>query len=147
MQYPGSQDVAIAWLGTLGLTIDGIGSDLPGDPTTWATHGFIQVPMVTGGSPQVHVPMREPMVQVDAWTNRPGGELPPWKLADHNANTIVAAMHRQDRPVEIDLGGDYFPVRLHSIWALSEPRRILGDPSRYGRTTLDAAMRWVVLDG
>lgn len=148
MNYADSPDIALAWLNTLdGLPADDTGNVLPGDPTLWATQGFVQVPMVVGGSPDVHLPMREPIVEINAWTNRPGTEEPPWRRAGHLANWIIRRMHAQRTPLDLDLGGDYYPVRLHAVWAASEPRRITGDPSGYARVMFEAQMRWVVLDG
>lgn len=142
---PDGESIAIAWLQTLGLDVDGIGTDLPGSKALWSVRGFVQVPMVVGGTPQIHVPMREPSVEINAWACRLHSELPPWRRAGHIANTIVAAIYDQQRPVDLDLGDGYAPVRMHSIWALTEPRRMPGDPSNYARHVMEAAMRWVVL--
>jgi hypothetical protein len=142
---PGSPLVLIRWLATLGLPCDGIGDHLPADPTTWATQGFLQVPMTVGGSPDVDVPMRAPVVQVDAYTNRPDSERAPWNRAEHLAASVLAAAQDQRTPVDLVMPASYYPARLHSVWANTEPRRIPGDPSGFARVTCDYQMRWVVL--
>jgi hypothetical protein len=137
--------VAITWLRTLGLPCDGIGDDLPADPATWAALGFLHVPTVVGGSPGIHVPMRAPVVQVDAYTNQPRSVRVPWNKAEDLAGALLAAVQDQQAPVSLTMPAGFFPVRLHSVWAQSEPRRIPSDPADYGRVSTDYEFRWVVL--
>lgn len=141
MKQPSTDLVAVAWLGSLSLTTDGVGTVLPADPNTWAANGWVQVTTV-GGSPAVHIPMREGVVQVDAWCCRPNSELAPWNRAGSLAGEIVDACYRQERPVNISLPAGFRPVRVHTVYALTEPRAIEGDDSRFARYQLDVQVNW-----
>lgn len=145
MIHPGSTLVVCTWLATQALPCDGVGDTLPADPRTWSAQGWVHVPLVVGGSPQIHIPMRQPIVQIDTYTNRPESELAPWGRADHLAAAVLAAAHAMRAPVTLAMPGGYPPVRLHSIWALSEPRRIPSDPAAYARVSADYETRWTVL--
>lgn len=145
MKHPGSPLVAITWLRTLGLPCDGIGDELPAEPAGWADLGFLHVPTVVGGSPGIHVPMRAPLVQVDAYANRPNSLRAPWNKAEDLAGALLAAVGDQRTPVDLTMPTGFWPVRLHSVWAQSEPRRIPSDPADYARVSADYEMRWVVL--
>lgn len=144
--YPGTVPVVLAWLDTLTLPADGVGADLPTSPSDWSANGFVQVPVVAGGSPGVYTPVRSPVVQIDCWTNRPNSELPPWRRCEHLAESVVAAMYAVTRPVTINLGEDWHPARLHSIYPISELRRVLDDPAHYARVTFDVQAHWTVID-
>lgn len=145
MNYPSAPLVACVWLRSLGLPADDIGTDLPGEPSTWATNGYLQVPTAVGGSPAIHVAMRAPTVQVSAWTNRPDSQRAPWNRAEHLLGAVIDAAHDQAASIDLDMPAGFYPVRLHSVWCQSEPRRIPGDPAGYAHVNADFEMRWVVL--
>lgn len=145
MNHPSAPLVACTWLRSLDLDVDDIGTAIPGDPATWATNGYLQVPTAVGGTPAIHVQMRAPIVQVSAWTNRPNSQQAPWNRAEHLIGSVVTAAHDQQSPLDLDMPAGYYPVRLHAVWCQSEPRRIPGDPSGYAHVSSDFEMRWVVL--
>lgn len=141
MKQPTSELVATAWLDTLGLTVDDVGIELPADPTLWAANGFVQVTTV-GGTPAIHVPMRQAAIQVDAWCCRPNSEQAPWNRAGSLAGEVVDGCYAQTRPVNITLPAGFREVRVHSTYPLSEPRPIVGDDSRFARYQFDMQMNW-----
>lgn len=143
--YPSAPQIATLWLGSVELDADGIGTDLPDEPTTWAAHGFVQVPTAVGGTPDIDLPVRAPVVQLDCWTNRPNSPLAPWAKAEHLAGQVVAAALSQRGPVALELPDGFVSVRVDAVWAASEPRRVLGDPSRYAHVSLDLQMKWTLL--
>jgi hypothetical protein len=142
---PGAPLVAITWMRTLDLPCDDIGDEVPADPTLWAEHGFLHVPTTVGGSPDVHLPWRQPVVQVDTYTNRPDSEHTPWNKAEHLAAAVLEAAQAQRSPVDLAMPDGFRPVRLHAVWAQSEPRRLPSDPAAYARVNVDYEMRWVVI--
>lgn len=141
MKYPSNDLVAVLWLGTLGLDADDIGTSLPANPALWAARGYVQATTV-GGSPAVHVPMRAPAVQLDAWCCRPDSEQAPWNRAASLAGAIVDATYSQTRPVDLDMPSDYKGVRVHSVYPLSEPRPVTGDEAGFARVQFDALFHW-----
>ena len=66
--YPTNALVAVAWLGQRvpGLAPAMVATKLPRDLAAWADLGFVQASIVTG-TPDVDVPIRRPLVQVDCW--------------------------------------------------------------------------------
>lgn len=141
MKYPSHELVATLWLDTLGLTADDIGSSLPGDPTLWATGGYVQATTV-GGQPAIHVPMFAPLVQVDCWASAPDSRQAPWGKAGDLAGQVVAATYAFTKPVDLVMPSDYEAVRVHSVYPVTEPRRIPGDDAGYARVNVDVIMRW-----
>lgn len=143
--HPNSSLIAVAYLQTLGLPADGIDTDLPADPAEWATNGFVQVAAVTGGSPDLDIPLHRPIVQVDVWCTRLDSELPPWNQAGHLAGTLVAATYDSDNlNVTPTLPDGFRPVRVMSAFPVTEPREIAGDPAGFARVSLDLALRWML---
>lgn len=145
MHYASSVQVLVWWLHTLDLPVDGIGDTLPAEPDEWATNGYVQIPTTVGGSPNVDVPQRQPVMQVDCWANRPNSELAPWNRAESLASRIVEAAQAQRGPITLTVPAGFRPVQLKSVWPRTEPRRLPNDPSRFARVSLDLEMRWVLL--
>lgn len=142
--HPTSELVAVAWLKTLaGLTAGNIATTLPKDVTTWATAGFVQVTGV-GGTPNMYVPMANPVVSVDCWAATAQGANPPWGKANQLAEIIrTATLAHTAFPVLVDYTpGNYNPARLHSAFLLTEPRRVPNDPGGYARYTFDLQLAW-----
>lgn len=142
--YPSHEQVVIAWLKTLtGVPTDKIATSLPADNASWAPSGFIQVTTV-GGSPAVHVPVFNPVVQVDCWANNVDSQRPPWGKASSLAERIMWATYAVTQPGRFDLGADVHQPRLMSVYPLSEPRRIVSDPANFARVQFDLTVRWTL---
>lgn len=140
MIQPQSEMVAALWLETLGLAADAIGTDLPADPISWATGGYVQVSTM-GGSPHPYIPERAPTVQVDCWANRPNSELPPWNRAGDLAGQILNATY-EPQLVALVMPIGFRPARVQTVTVLTEPRRMPGDPSGFARVMLELIMHW-----
>jgi hypothetical protein len=141
VKHPSSELVAQAWLETLGLTADSIGSSLPADPATWAAGGYVQVTTISG-APAVHVEFRRPTVQIDCWCTRLDSEQVPWNRAGDLAGQIVDATYAMTGAVNVVLPAGYRPVRVHNVFPRSEPRRVSGDPAGYARVMVDLTFAW-----
>lgn len=144
---PVSELVALAWIqAATGISC---GLALPEDFTTWATNGFVTV-QVVGGSPQVHMPVRQPVVSVDCWAVFSDSPRPPWLQAAQLAEAIYAATvptaaKRQVDPnaVVTPTGNTYAHAHVLSAYAATEPRPVLGDEAGYAHYQMDLHLTWV----
>lgn len=141
---PTTELVAVAWLmGVSGLPTDMIGPNLPADESKW-TNGFVQV-MTVGGSPNMYIPVRRPVVSIDFWAGNANGNKAPWGKANALAEIVRDACYEDDsaRPVEISVG-EYDDARVMSVYPLTEPRRVPGDAAGYAHYQMDLQLHWVV---
>jgi hypothetical protein len=145
---PNNELVARAWLSTVvGLESVPNGTELPEpgdtDAISWQTTGFLQVGPNVGGSPDRYVPMRQPIVQVQAWTVTQGSRRPPWNQALSLAERVVQGTYDGYRFVQMPIAG-YQNVLVHGAWC-SEPRRLPRDPGNYGRVQMDLSLAWTAV--
>lgn len=137
--------VATAWLaGVAGLSSAMVAATLPKDTSTWASTGFVTV-RASGGSPGIHVPMRQPVVTVDTWAVKPGSAKPPWFQANYLAELIDVGCRAATAGRTVTLPTNYPAARVHSVYLVSEPRRAYGDQGDYARYTVDISMNWTDL--
>ncbi len=134
--------VAIAWLKT--VVGDRVATTLPKDNASWAASGFCTI-VTAGGTPNMYVPLREPVIGVDCWAVNPQSQKPPWNKAAALAEAIVAACqdHRAiAKTVALPTG--YPAAQVRSAYVTGDPRRIPDDPSSYARYTIPGlAISWV----
>jgi hypothetical protein len=159
--------VAVAWARTvLGLTDDSVGTTLPPaiDPNTntpkpWAATGFVTARIVAGGPSIGLAPMRRSVVQFDAYgvgvrVDAEGRATvsgkPLWNRANLLAESLWRACLRYtghgapDAP--LSLRPEYARATVADATAITEPRRVPGDPGRHARLTLDIALTWAPTD-
>lgn len=145
MAKPNPEIVAVTWIKHVTGLANSVNTTLPKDNTTWAASGFIQV-VVVGGSPNIDVPMRQPIYQIDCWATNPSSNKPPWGKASSLAEMILDNCYeRRDKVSSLALPSPYTPVRIHSVYASIEPRRIHNDPASFARIQLELTMHWVAL--
>jgi len=141
---PNVELLMVAWLRSLpGIPPDGVATSLPGDPAAWAALGFVQVTSV-GGSPAVHTPLRNPVVQLDCWANNPNSQKPPWGKASALMETIVAACYANNQQRVLTMPEGFSNARLLAVYPLIEPRRVLGDEASFARLSVDLSVTWSV---
>lgn len=141
---PTAELVAVAWLkAAVPYLGNRVATELPTDNTTWSASGFTTVG-VSGGSPNIYVPLSRPVVSVDTWGAAPNGGRPPWNLAAQQAEQIKRAAQgiTSTAPRWVTLPGAYAPVRVLGVIPRSEPRRIPGDVSSYARYQMDLELWW-----
>lgn len=156
---PNSDLVMEKWLGGInGLVPAMVASTLPRDVTTWTTIGpakaFV-VFTVVGGDPDLNLPIRRPVVQIDCWATRIGSTHPPWGTANQVAELIRD--HVEARPVVYKRAltftdkGDYRGARVQEAILRTEPRRgftpgptATGDEGGYARYMFDLELHWLV---
>ncbi len=142
--HPTAELVTVAWLKTLaGVPSSAVATTLPKDATTWSGGGFVQVTAV-GGTPNMYVPMNDPVVSVDCWAANVQGSSSPWGKANQLAESVRAACYDLAAfPVLVTgMPGNYNDARVHSAWLMNEPRRITDDPGSYARYTFDLQSAW-----
>lgn len=134
--------VAIAWL--KGVVGDRVATMLPKDNASWAASGFCTIDTV-GGSPNMYVPLREPVMGVDCWANNPSSQKPPWNKAAMLAEAIQAACYdHRTIPQTVTLPTGYPAVQVKSAYTTGESRRIPDDPSSYARYSIPGlVLVWV----
>lgn len=134
--------VAQAWLTTL-FPAAMVGSTLP-EPAKWAATGFVKVGPVVGGSVNIYVPERHPVVQVDCYATWPNSEKVNRAQANDLAETIRAACYL---PVPaVTLRNTVKPVHLSSVYPITEPRELAEPATNFGRYTLDIHIGWIEQD-
>lgn len=153
---PTSELVAVNWIGSIG-TLAPLGgtqivaTTLPpdanpdGTPAAWTQTGFVTVAVV-GGSPDIYLPVKKPVIQVDCWATRPGSNRPPWWQANILAETIrYATLQRTgfNRPLSITVNGRSYPgAVVTSAYFMTEFRRLYADEADYARYQADMQICW-----
>jgi hypothetical protein len=141
---PTSELVALAWLRTLpGVTPGMVAATLPA-VASWQDTGFYTV-TGAGGVPEVDLPVRRPLVQVDCWASKAAAGRPPWGWADQLAQAVIDACYgRLGNPVTLTVtaGSNTATARLLGAWAASEPQRVYGDDASYARKRVDVRLDW-----
>lgn len=140
--------VCQAWIRTIpGLTADGVAGQLPSDETSWAANGFIVVPVTVGGTPHDTIPVRRPVVQVEAWGTVPGSDKLPWGIPDQLCEQIRRGTYDRvniGRPLTITSGSVTYPsARVLSAKMMTEPRRIFSDIGDYAGYQTSLMLQWV----
>jgi len=147
-----SELAAVAWIGSIpDLSAQMVATTLPpdanadGSPASWLITGFITVAVV-GGSPDIYLPVKKPVIQVDCWAARPGSNKPPWGQANVIAETIrYATLQRTgfNRPLTLGANGIPYPgAVVTSAYFATEFRRLYSDAADYARYQADMALCW-----
>ena len=153
---PTSDLVAVAWLaGVPGLSSAMVSTNLPQDFTTWAANGFV-TSNVIAGAPDLYLPIRQPIVQVDCWAVNPNSGKPPWGKANHLAELVRANVEGDRRVTNIQRllsfpQGDYYGANVLEVIMQTEPQRGLipgftptGDEASYAHYMFDLELHWRV---
>lgn len=147
-----SELVAITWIGSVPhLSTQMVATQLPADVNpdgtvaSWVQTGFVTVSVV-GGSPNIYLPVKKPVIQVDCWATRPGSNKPPWGQANVLAETIrYATLQRTgfNRPLTLAVNGVSYPgAVVTSAYFATEFRRIYDDQADYARYQADMQISW-----
>lgn len=141
--------VSVAWLSSLpGLNSDMVATDLPENSNlSGATSAFVTVHTV-GGTPDMYVPERQPVIQIDAWgfPANSSSRKPPWGIANSVAEIIANACYNTANfNATLTLPTNYPTARVQQAHVVSEPRRIYGDKSFYARYQMDVQLYWIEL--
>jgi hypothetical protein len=143
--------VARAWLRQALPAAVGVDFRLP--PESEVTpevraNGFVVIQGVVGGSPDIDVPLRQPVIGVRAWMPPTAAtSQPQWNAADQLADSIVrAAYDVPPQGVRLDMAAiglaAFRPAWVRSAYLLGEPREIYDDPGNYAGFDLDLQLNW-----
>jgi hypothetical protein len=150
---PSGEQVAVAWISSIGgLQADGVATQLPDDETKWQPQGFVTVAVV-GGSPDMYVPVRKPVFQIDTWAVKIGSSKPPWGKAASLCEQIRMACYNYrpngtaNRALGIRASGavEYPPVRVMGAWLMTEPHRIYEDRGDFARYSFSMTLHWTTI--
>ncbi len=149
--YPPTNDlVAVAWLRERvpGLEAGQVATTLPAHPEPRAAAGAPPAQALPAGGPDIDLPRRLPVVQIDAWAtastdSSTASKKPPWNLANRLVELVRLATENQVYGRAVTLPGSYGGARVQAVYLVSEPSRVLDDPSGYARYTADLAIDWV----
>lgn len=147
---PTNAIVAAAWVAQRvpGFTTDMVATRLPRKTIEWAATGFVQVTPITG-VPDVDIPVRHPVVQVDAWAVKLDAEgnvtnKPPIGQANVLAERVrIATEEGALYNSKVITPAGYEDAIVLSAYPLTEPVEMPDDPSGYARFTFDLALDWV----
>ena len=140
---PTTERGAVAWIGGIqGLSPGMVATQLPKDNTTWAASGFVTVRTV-GGAPGMYVPLRQPVVAVDAWAVNPTSNKPPWFQANGLMELIDQGCRVSNAGRWLALPGLYLQARVATAYWVTEPQRVYTDQGGYARYTANLALNWV----
>lgn len=140
-----SELAAVYWLKSLpGIPEDRVDVVLPDpeDEYLVVAPGFVTVRSV-GGSPHVHLPQRQPIVEVNTWVATPNDQIAPWPASSLLADTIIEACYEPSNFGHVLTHPGYENVRVMSAYPTSEPTRFEDDDARYARYVFEIQMYWV----
>lgn len=126
--------VAIAWLKT--VVGDRVSTTLPKNTAGWEDGGFVTL-VSAGGTPNLYVPLRDPVMGVDCWAVNPQSQKPPWNKAAALAEAIQAACYDHPAiPQRVTLPTGYPQAQVLSAYTTGEYRRVHDDASSYARYSI-----------
>jgi hypothetical protein len=127
--------VTIAFLKT--IVGDRVATTLPKDVTGWVEQGFVTVDTV-GGTPNLYVPLREPVMGVECWAvNAELAETPVEQGVRPGCrpSKTPAGTTRPCRAPWSSRTG-YPVVQVKGAYLAGDTRRIPDDPSSYARYSI-----------
>jgi hypothetical protein len=148
--YPANTDLAVqAWISSLPAFNAGmVGAELPEKAeqnTSLIASGFITA-FTVGGTPELYVPLRQPVVQIDTWGFPvAAGRKPMWDRANHLAEQLVAACYNGtnlETNLPLNRNG-YGTVRMLQAHPLQEPHRVYSDRGYRARFRFDLQAYWI----
>jgi len=140
--------VAVAWL--KGLVGDIVATTVPRNDTV-AASGFVTV-HTSGGSSNMYVPLREPVVLIDCWWAPKDSVKPPFNKATALAEAIVAGCYdHENTPRLLTLPDGYPHARVLSAHVVQDPRRPVvpgtgeasADHGSWARIVLGVQFHWI----
>ena len=148
--YPTNALVAVAWLSQRVPGLDGamVATRLPRELAAWADLGFVQASPVTG-VPDVDIPVRHPLVQVDCWAvSLDASGAVSTRQPIHKANRLAELIRtatelptaKYSSPVTMP--ANYAGALVLSAYPVTEPSEVPDDPSGFARVTFNLALDW-----
>lgn len=140
--------VAKAWLLSIpGFPANSVARALPEDASAWYANGFVSIPGTMGGSGEVHVPLRHPVLDVRFWSQprKAGSQKSPWNRASQLAELVYDATFAPALTVQrtLDLGGAYDDARVLTAICTQEPQELPQEETDYACFTMPMQFNWI----
>lgn len=138
--------VFAAWIASIpGFNPDVVATVLPSDSTTWAANGAV-IMFTVGGTEGTYIAVSDTVCQVECWACNPGGNEPPWLMAEGMAGQIrLACLDRPNlsRPLTIAQNKVAYPgASVRGAQVLTVARRVYGASSDYAGIIFDLYLTW-----
>lgn len=134
--------VAVAWLRGITELGNRVATTVPEDNADWGPSGFVQARTV-GGVVDIYLPVKRPVVSVDAWAVKPDTQRPLWNVAAAACQAVIAATYDEANLRRLlTLPTGYPQARVLEAYPLTEARRIESDAAAYGHYQFDLALHW-----
>lgn len=140
-----AEGVAVAWCST--LAVPAVATTLP-ELSTWpifagtTVRGFVIVDGVVG-SRIMGNGMRVPVISFSSWAAVQNSDRPQWGAANEMIERIWAQTQRHGFPsVRVQQGASYREAYVHSVYGVSEPRRVPDPDTSRAHYVSEIAMMW-----
>lgn len=145
-RIPTSELAAMAWIRTIdGFNYDMVSDKLTGDNALIAASGFVTV-LVIGGSSDIYVPRRSPVIEVRTWACNLDGDRqdPPFAEAGSLIETIRERClnHGKFRNSAIETEPGYEQVCVPSVYFLTDPTKHEDDDARFASWSAEVQFHW-----
>jgi hypothetical protein len=136
---------AVYWLRSLpGIPENRVDVVLPDSENEYLTvaPGFVTVRTI-GGSPHIHLPQRQPVMEINTWVAFPNDQIAPWPASSLLGDTIIAECLDQTNFGHVITHPNYETIRMMSAYPTTENTRVDDDDARYARYVFEMQMYWV----
>lgn len=142
--------VAKAWLLSIpGFPANSVARALPEDASSWYANGFVSLPGTMGGTGELHVPLRRPILDVRFWSQprKAGSQKSPWNRASQLCEMAYEASFADALFVQrvLTIGGTYDDARVLTVECPQEPQELPQEESDFACFTLPMQFNWVRL--
>lgn len=149
-----SELVAVAWLASLAEIANNgqVATTLPEDRKSWVDSRFLVVGPAVGGDPEVYVPHRRPIFQLESFAVRYGQPTaseetsmkPDWAAANDLLEIVVdAAYFNENLGEPLTLRTGYRQARVTGVVPMTEPRKMSETASGEANYQMDIMIQWI----
>lgn len=144
---PNAFMVAKAWLlSATGIPLNSVARELPEDASTWFDNGFITLPGTIGGASQMHVPLRQPVLDVQFWgqPRKVGSQKVPWNRASQLAEAAYKATFDPALSVQrlLNMGAGFDGARVLTVLCPQEPQELPQEETDFACYTMPMQFNW-----
>jgi hypothetical protein len=141
---PSAEDVTVAWALTVDLGGAPVVARVKETPDVWGATGIVVISGPVGGSPNRHVAMRHPVMNVEGWSLReacgPDADDPPARQLIERL--FAASYNWTPRDTPLLLPDGMRKAHLHTVYPETEPRRLGDGTGGFDRFHIDLAVNW-----
>lgn len=141
--HPTAEGVAVAWLSTLALPA--VATSLPKLEAWPVLGGTVRAFCVVDGVVGSRVfdnGLRAPIVSVSTWAAVPGSDNPQWGAANELAERVWQPTYERFEPVRVQQSAKHAAAFVHSVYGVTEPRRVPDPETGYAHFVSEVAVVW-----